>query len=65
MWPDLKETPVEDYEYALAGNGKGPYGRPPTVFLFHLSPGALGAMLGGALVIGAIAGWRLATLFED
>lgn len=63
MWPDLKETPVEDYEYALAGNGKGTYGRPPMVF--HLSPGMLGAMLGGALVLGVVAGWRLSTLLDD
>ncbi|WP_374574242.1 hypothetical protein [Phenylobacterium sp.] len=61
MWPDLKETPIEDYEYAVAG-ADGP-SRAPRVF--HLSPAVLGSMLGAAFVLGVAAGWFVATLDED
>jgi len=63
MWPDLNKMPIEDYEYALAGKGKGVYGRPPLVF--HLAPGVLASLIGGAFVLGAVAGWRLASLAEE
>ncbi|MFN3521712.1 MAG: hypothetical protein ACK4YQ_05655 [Phenylobacterium sp.] len=63
MWPDLKDTPIEDYEYAVAGGGRGVYGRPPR--LLHLSPGLLASLIGGAFALGVAAGYVLSEVFDD
>lgn len=63
MWPYRQELPIEDYEYAVTGNARGAYGRPPMVF--HLSPTALVSMIGGAFILGAAVGWSLAAMSDD
>jgi hypothetical protein len=63
MWPNETEMPIEDYEYALTGGESPPVRRPP--WRARLSPEVLASMLAGAFLLGALAGWRVAEMFED
>jgi len=61
MWPAYGETMIEDYEFALAGPTDEPGLRRPPAQPVQLRPATLTSMLAGAFVVGALAGWALAS----